>query len=126
MLERWVRARTSPQRLVLRSRIVLLAAAGDSKATIAKRLGTTTQTVRLWWLRFGRGGPAALSRDAPGRGRKPRVSSTSIAQALRETSDRPLSVRKLAQRLGTSSSAVQRAITARRTEGQFRNKKHSE
>ena len=120
-LERWVRGRTTPQRLVLRSRIVLLAATGLSQASIAERLGTTRQTVRLWCRRFTPGGPAALQSDAPGRGRKPGVSVAAVAKALTDTGA-ALSVRQLAQRFGVSPSAVQRAVAAaRRTKGQFRN-----
>jgi biotin operon repressor len=113
-LERWVRARTTPQRLVQRSRIVLLAADGVSDREIAERLGTTRSTVRLWRMRFARGGPDVLMHDAPGRGRKPRVSATAISEALRNPTGEPLSVRQLARKIGASSSAVHRALARRK------------
>jgi len=64
-LESWVRAKTSPQRIVLRSRICLLAAEGMSHNAIAKRLKTSRPTVLLWRKRFMEGGPEGLSEDAP-------------------------------------------------------------
>jgi DNA-binding CsgD family transcriptional regulator len=48
-LEQIVRAATSPQRLVLRARIVLLAAAGTANAQIARQLGCSPGMVRTWW-----------------------------------------------------------------------------
>ena len=44
-LERWSRGRTTPARLVLRSKIVLLAAAGKLNKEIAAELGTGMKTV---------------------------------------------------------------------------------
>ena len=69
-LERWLRAGTTAQRVVLRSRIVLLAADGLPSKYIAQRLGTSQDTVRVWRRRFAAGGPDVLTHDAPGRGRK--------------------------------------------------------
>ena len=51
-LEAWVRAGTTPQRIVLRSRICLLAAEGKSNNAIADQLGTSRPTVLLWRKRF--------------------------------------------------------------------------
>lgn len=70
VLERWVRARTTPQRTVLRSRIVLMLAGGLSGREVARRLGVSRHTVDLWRVRFIREGCEALTRDRPGRGRK--------------------------------------------------------
>ena len=69
-LERWVRAGTTPQRVVLRSRIVLLLATGVSSREAARRLGVSRHTVDLWRRRYAGGGCDALTRDKPGRGRK--------------------------------------------------------
>ena len=46
-IEAWVRAKKTPQRTILRSRICLLAAEGVSHNAIAKRLATTRTTVLL-------------------------------------------------------------------------------
>jgi len=72
VLQRWTRGQTTAQRLVLRSRIVLLVADGISSRETARRLGVSRHTVDLWRTRFARGGCEALTFDKPGRGRKPR------------------------------------------------------
>lgn len=69
-LERWVRAGTTPQRLVLRSRIVLLLADGMSSRAAARALGVSRHTVDLWRKRFEDGGCHALVSDKLGRGRR--------------------------------------------------------
>lgn len=120
LLERWVRGRTSSQRLVLRSRIVLLAAEGFSERAIAERLGVHRQTVRLWKARFARHGPSGLTADAPGRGRKPSLTDDMLADALRTRGVADRSIRQLARDLGVSSSTVHRAMSQsvrRRTDG---------
>jgi len=64
-LHAWVNAKTTPQRVVLRSRICLLAADGRSNNSIAKELCTSRPTVLQWRKRFSKGGPAGISEDAP-------------------------------------------------------------
>jgi hypothetical protein len=72
-LERWVRAPTTPQRVALRSRIVLLLLAGDglSGREVARTLTISRHSVDLWRARYLAGGCEALKLDKPGRGRKP-------------------------------------------------------
>lgn len=65
-----MRASTTPQRDVLRARIVLLAAVDRSTRSIARELGTTPRTVGQWRGRYAREGLAGLA-DRPGRGPKP-------------------------------------------------------
>jgi hypothetical protein len=43
-----VRMKTSEQHSVLRSRIVLLSAAGTADLAVARQLGENRHTVRLW------------------------------------------------------------------------------
>ena len=67
-LEAIVRRASSPQSLVRRARIALLAHAGASNAEIARRVGCAVATVRTWRRRFVRGGmPALLDRVRSGR-----------------------------------------------------------
>src|ERR1035441_6605332 len=67
-LEAIVRRAFSPQALVRRARIVLLAHAGWPDAQIAAELGCAVNTVRTWRRRFVRGGVPALC-DRPRSGR---------------------------------------------------------
>jgi transposase len=83
-LEHWIKSSTTPQRLVLRSRIVLLIAAGSSADDVARRLGVSRPTVRLWVRRFDKGGPQALEHDAPGRGRHAALDPATVFAKLRE------------------------------------------
>ena len=67
-LEAIVRRASSPQALVRRARIALLAHAGVSNAEIARRVGCAVATVRTWRRRFVRRGmPALLDRVRSGR-----------------------------------------------------------
>jgi transposase len=70
-LESLSRRGSAPFRLVLRSRIVLLAAAGTANPVIAERLGICEDTARKWRRRYCEQGIGGLA-DAPRRGR-PRV-----------------------------------------------------
>ena len=64
-LEAWVRAKTSPQRTVLRARICLLAAQGLPNRVIANTLKTSRPTVVQWRQRFEERGSDGLAEDAP-------------------------------------------------------------
>lgn len=114
-LEQWVRAATMPQRVVWRSRIVLLALEGHSSAVIAARIGVSNPTVRLWIRRFATAGASALLHDAPGRGRHPVIDPATIVARLREADllgpdGEPTSLRDAAKHLGVSASTVWRAL----------------
>lgn len=70
-LEQIVAAATSPQRLVLRAKIVLAAAEGGTNAQIARALGCSTGVVRMWRGRFAVAGiPGLFDRPRSG-GRRP-------------------------------------------------------
>jgi transposase len=113
-LESWIAARKSPQKVVFRSRLVLLAATGISNRRIAQELNTSRPTVVLWRQRFLAGGPTALVEDAPGRGRKPQISAQKIKQIVEATlHSKPKaathwSVRTMAAAQGVSPASVQR------------------
>jgi transposase len=82
-LAEWVRSQTSPHRLVVRSRIVLMASRGASTAAIAERLHVSPATVRLWCDRFQQRGLPTLTHDAPGRGRRRGMTPVKVVAALR-------------------------------------------
>jgi transposase len=115
LLRRWVKAPTTPQRVVRRSRIVLLAIDGRHEADIAEAVGVTRSTVRLWITRYHQLGAQGLLHDAPGRGRHalldPAVVRQQLALAgLLDAKGKPISVRRAAAALGVSASALWRAL----------------
>src|SRR5271155_4652567 len=67
----WVNAPGTPQQVVKRCQVVLRDADGASDVESAAALGLSRHTCRLWRQRFSSGGPDALWKVAPGRGRKP-------------------------------------------------------
>ena len=81
-LEAWVVARNTPQKVVFRSQIVLMAATGAPNHRIARTLNTSRPTVLLWRQRFRAGGPVALTEEAPGRGRKPRLTAARVQEKV--------------------------------------------
>jgi len=84
-LETWVRARATQQKIVLRSRICLLAHAGFSNHKIAQELGTSRPTVLLWRERFAREGPAGLAEDAPHGASPLRISEIRVKTVVEAT-----------------------------------------
>jgi len=67
-LESWIRPTTTEQRLVLRARIVLALALGQTNREVADALSVRTATVSKWRTRFGREGLSGLV-DAPRSGK---------------------------------------------------------
>ena len=117
-LTRWSRGRSTPSRLVLRAKIVLLSAAGQTNKDIARELGTLRKTVALWRNRFAQQGLVGLEKDAPRSGRKPKARAA-VARKIVEvtTQERPAhathwSTRSLAKHLGVSATMVQRVWKA--------------
>jgi transposase len=78
-LKKLSRSHTMPHRLVVRARIVRLAAAGYSNAAITVRVGVHVDTVRTWRGRFAAGGIAALA-DLPRSGRPPHFTPVQLAE----------------------------------------------
>src|SRR5437879_9259294 len=66
-LEQWAFAFGTPQQIVLRCRIVLAAARGQSDNAIASQLEVNRHTVRLWRNRFRQQGLQSLWQIASGR-----------------------------------------------------------
>ena len=112
-LSRLVRGRKTPQKLVLRARIVLLASEGFANHAIARMLATNRNTVLLWRHRFAVGGLDSLN-DAPRPGRKRRLSADLVQRVVQTTlHEKPAaathwSTRILAERMGVSKMTIQR------------------
>ena len=70
-LEDLVRAGKTPQKVVQRANIILLAASGMSNNRIAKAVKTTRPTVLVWRARFEQFGCPGLLKDFQRPGRKP-------------------------------------------------------
>jgi putative transposase len=85
-LEALIRRHSAPQQLVFRARIILAAADGLGNAPIARRLGTSAVTARLWrtrWVGLSGVPDADLSAedrlaDAPRAGRPPRITPEQV------------------------------------------------
>jgi transposase-like protein len=83
-LESLSRRATAPFRLVVRARIVLLAAGGVANCAIAERLGICEDTARKWRRRYCEQGIEGLA-DAPRPGR-PRVFPAAVVAGARHRS----------------------------------------
>ena len=113
-LERLVRDRNTPQKVVWRARIVMLAGDGTKAGQIARRVGRSVLTVRRWRRRYVAQGVDGLLKDATRPpGRKP-LSARKIKQVvdltLREKPPNAThwSVRTMAARAGIAPSSVQK------------------
>ncbi len=118
VLQRWSRGRSTPVRLVLRAKIVLLAEKGMLNKDIALELSMAPKTVSLWRTRFADQRLPGIEKDAPRGGRKP-TARRRIAKRIIETTTRQKpanathwSTRTLAKHLGCSPSMVQRVWKA--------------
>jgi transposase len=99
----------------MRASVVLLAADGLSARVIAERLDVSPRTATLWPRRYVEGGPEALWRDAPGRGRRPSI-DPAVAARVRALVNTPppngdrWSIRRLAEVTGLSPASVHRLL----------------
>jgi putative transposase len=118
-----VRRHTAPQQLVARARSVLLAAGGRNNCEIARQLGLSVATVRLWrrrWLRTAGVDLADLSveerlTDAPRIGRPARITAEQYCQLVALACEAPdASGRPISQWSGReiAEEAVARGIVA--------------
>ena len=114
LLERWARGRSTPARLVLRSKIALLAASGLLNKEIARELRCGAKTVCLWRSRFAQRGVPGIEKDAPRGGKRTKKSEALVQQIIYKTlHESPArrarwSTRSLAAALATSPAMVQR------------------
>ena len=118
LLEKWSRGGSTPYRLVVRSRIVLLAERGYSNRRIARRLRINPITVARWKSRFRLLGPDGLLRDAPRLGSPPRIPRELVRRIVERTlndtspSGGAWSTRSLARSVGVSHTTVRRIWAA--------------
>ena len=117
-LDRWSRGRKTAARLVLRAKIILLAAGGMMNKEIAAELQTAPKTVSLWRQRFATGRLEGIRKDAPRGGRpaetREKMACRIVEKTTRETPANAThwSTRTLAKALGTSPAMVQRVWNA--------------
>jgi transposase len=113
-LQRFTRSRSLPARLVERSKMLLLGAAGHTLEETAEQLGVVRQTVSRWLGRYVEQGLAGVEKDAPRSGRPPRILSSKIAEIVEKTTqEKPAgcthwSTRIMAPVVGVSASSVGR------------------
>jgi transposase len=111
-IQQWLAAHGTPQQVVLRGRIVLAAASGQSDSDIARLLEINRKTVILWRTRFTEQGLTSLWEVAPGRGRKPTYGTKkikAIVDATLQTKPKGMthwSCRLMAESQGVSKSTV--------------------
>ena len=117
-LEKLVRDRNTPQKLVWRAQIVLLAGEGVRAKEVAARTGTSLLTVRRWRRRYAAAGVDGLLKDATRPPRRKPLSAEQIKRVvdltLKETPPNAThwSLRSMARAAGLSPSSVQRIWTA--------------
>jgi len=117
-LDGWVAGRNTPQKLVWRSRIVLMWAEGAGVTAIVRATGKTKRTAYRWRERYLERGVEGLRREASRPGRKPPLSAAVIERVVHMTlHEKPpaathWSARKLARAMGLSHTSVQRIWAA--------------
>lgn len=117
-LEQIVAAATSPQRLVLRAKIVLAAAAGKTNAQIARDLGCSTGVVRMWRGRFAvLGIPGLFDRPRSGRpevhGPSARLAVVAVATSVPPDGESQWSQAMIAGHLAGRGLAISPATVGR-------------
>ncbi|SRR6266851_3293455 len=117
-LVRIVRAGTSPQRLVLRAKIVLAAADGQANAQIARDLGCSVAVVRTWRGRFTvRGIPGLFDKRRSGRpetyGPSDRLAVLAVATSVPPDGESQWSHAMIAERLRERGLPISAATAGR-------------
>lgn len=117
-VKRLERSPKTSQKVALRARIILKAAAGEPNNAIAADLDVSRPTVILWRERFGEHGIEGIIHDASRPGRRKSLTQDKIDEVVQATlSTKPegathWSVRDMAKAQGISPAAVQRIWTA--------------
>ncbi len=87
-IDRLAHARTEPARTVERAQIIWRAHQGERVPAIARALGITEATVRLWLKRFEALSVAGLA-DAPRGGRPPLYSAAEVGEVVAASLTKP-------------------------------------
>ena len=114
-LEVMARSSSLLYRKVVQSRALLFAADGVAISEVARRCGTSAESVRAWRRRFAEQGVEGVGRIAPGRGRRPWLPEGTVAEVARVTLEETpedgsthWTTRSLAQRFGIGKDTVAR------------------
>ena len=110
-LESVSRRATAPCRLVLRARIVLMAADGAANSAIAARLGVCEDTARKWRRRYCHSGVVGLA-DAPRPGRPRKFPARVVAEVKALACEPPAGSGKPLARWTCPSSLARRRQAA--------------
>ena len=115
VLAGWIRARTTPRRLIERASIVLLSAAGERGEAICARVGVSRPTVILWLDRYDAEGAVGLAADRPRSGRPKMMTPQREAAIVHATLHEPppdagthWSTRLMAQHAGVHQTTISR------------------
>jgi transposase len=114
LLSHLARAPKTPQRIALRAKIVIGAAAGRSINGLAKELSVTRPTILLWRRRYVELGVDGLLKDAPRPGRKKKISAKKVETIVNATLQKKpkdathWSTRTMARAQGVSEATVRR------------------
>jgi transposase len=115
VLDRMARSTSLPNRTVTQAKALALAAEGMGTNEVARRVGTTDDSVRAWRHRFEAEGVASVGRIAKGRGRKSWLPEGTVAEVIRVTlEEKPdddsthWTTRRLAERFGIGKDSVAR------------------
>src|SRR5436189_863590 len=84
-LQKWIRAQFTPQQVVLRSRILLMAGQGKQDLEIASELEINRHTPALWRKRFLADGLDGVWETQSGRGRKASYDQNKVAAMIEAT-----------------------------------------
>ena len=84
-LEVMARSRSLPHRQVVQAKALLLAGDGVATNEVARRCGTTDDSVRAWRRRFEQDGVEGVGRIGPGRGRKSWLPPGTVAAVVHDT-----------------------------------------
>ena len=113
-LTKLIRNGNTPQKIALRTRIVLLSAEGISTGEIMHQLDTTTPTITRWRNRYETDGVAGLLKDRSRPGRKRQIEESKVREVVNRTlHEKPTnathwSTRTLAVEVGLSPASIQR------------------